>query len=331
MRKAADRDPEFALPIPARSHGDGDVQSINDDPHLSAAPAVAARGRLRARPRVRTWVLMAPAVGLLAIWMIVPLGLTIWYSLQGYNLLYPPQGFVGLDNYEYLLTDPGLPVVIWNTIVLVVAACVVTIILGTLIAVLFDQPFYGRAIARLLVVAPFLVMPTVSALVWKDLLMHPVYGLFAWISRWLGLTPIDWFADYPMVAIIIIVAWEWTPFVALILLTSLQSLDRDLVEAARMDGAGPIANFAFITLPHLARPIVIVVMLETIFFLAIYAEILVTTIGGPGLATTNLPFFIYSRALLAFDVGGASAGGILAIVLATVVTFFFVRAVARQL
>jgi sorbitol/mannitol transport system permease protein len=76
---------------------------------------------------------------------------------------------------------------------------------------------------------------------------------------------------------------------------------------------------------------VIVVMLETIFFLAIYAEILVTTIGGPGLATTNLPFFIYSRALWAFDVGGASAGGILAIVLATVVTFFFVRAVARQL
>jgi sorbitol/mannitol transport system permease protein len=308
-----------------------DVQSINDDPAPSAAPAVAARGRLRARRRVRTWVLMAPAVGLLAIWMIVPLALTLWYSLQGYNLLSPTQGFVGLDNYEYLLTDPGLPVVIWNTIVLVVAALVATIVLGTLVAVLFDQAFYGRAIARLLVVAPFFVMPTVSALVWKNLLMHPVYGLFAWISRWLGLTPIDWFADYPMVAIIIIIAWEWTPFAALILLTSLQSLDRDLVEAARMDGAGPIASFIFITLPHLARPIAVVVMLETIFFLAIYAEILVTTVGGPGLATTNLPFFIYSRALLAFDVGGASAGGILAIVLANAVTFFFVRAVARQL
>ena len=308
-----------------------DVKSINDDPGLSAMPAVVARRWIRARRRTRTWALLAPAVGPLAIWMIVPLALTFWYSLQGYNLLSPPQGFVGLDNYEYLLTDPGLPVVIWNTIVLVVAACVVTIILGTLIAVLFHQPFYGRAIARLLVMAPFFVMPTVSALVWKNLLLHPVYGLFAWISRWLGLTPIDWFADYPMVAIIIIVAWEWTPFAALILLTSLQSLDRDLVEAARMDGAGPIANLFFITLPHLARPIMVVVMLETIFFLAIYAEILVTTVGGPGLATTNLPFFIYSRALLAFDVGGASAGGILAIVLATVVTFFFVRTVARQL
>jgi sorbitol/mannitol transport system permease protein len=312
-----------------------DVQSINNDPGHSVAPASAARGRVRARrrarPWARTWAPLAPAVGLLAIWMIVPLALTIWYSLQGYNLLSPPQGFVGLDNYKYLLTDPGLPVVIWNTIVFVLAACVVTIILGTLIAVVFDQPFYGRAIARLLVVAPFFVMPTVSALVWKNLLMHPVYGLFAWISRWLGLTPIDWLTDYPMVALIIIVAWEWTPFAALILLTSLQSLDRDLIEAARIDGAGPIANFIFITLPHLARPIVVVVMLETIFFLAIYAEILVTTVGGPGLATTNLSFFIYSRALLAFDVGGASAGGILAIVLATLVTFFFVRAVARQL
>jgi polyol transport system permease protein len=308
-----------------------DVQSINNDPSPSAAPAVGARGSLRARRRVRTWPFAAPAVGLLAFWMIVPLALTLWYSLQGYNLLSPPRGFVGLANYEYLFTDPGLPVVISNTIVLVVAALVVTIVLGTVIAVLFHQPFYGCAVARLLMVAPFFIMPTVSALIWKNLLMHPVFGLFAWISRWLGLTPIDWFADYPMVAIVIIIAWEWTPFAALILLASLQSLDRDLVEAARMDGAGPIITFIFITLPHLARPIAVVIMLETIFFLAIYAEILVATVGGPGLATTNLTFFIYSRALLAFDVGGASAGGILAIVLASVVTFFIMRAIARQL
>jgi len=131
--------------------------------------------------------------------------------------------------------------------------------------------------------------------------------------------------------VVIIVAWEWTPFAALILLTSLQSLDREQVDAARIDGAGPVTSFIFITLPHLARPIAVVIMLETIFFLAIYAEILVTTVGGPGLATTNLPFLIYSRALMGFDVGGASAAGIFAVVLANVVTFFFVRAVARQL
>jgi sorbitol/mannitol transport system permease protein len=306
-----------------------DVQTASDD--SMAAPAGRLKGWLGADRRVRTWPLMAPSVVLLVIWMIVPLVLTLWFSVQGYNLLTPPQGFVGLDNYIYLLTDPGLVTVIWNTIVLVVAALVVTIVFGTLFAVLFDQAFYGRSIARLLVIAPFFVMPTVSALVWKNLLMHPVYGLFAWVSRSLGLAPIDWFASYPLAAVIIIISWEWTPFAALILLTSLQSLDREQVEAARMDGAGPIASFIFVTLPHLARPIAVVIMLETIFFLAIYAEILVTTVGGPGLATTNLPFFIYSRALLAFDVGGASAGGIIAIVLANIVAFFFVRAIAREL
>ena len=275
--------------------------------------------------------LLTPAVALLFIWMIVPLAMTIYFSTLRYSLLDSENwSFVGLENFRYFLTDPAFLTALQNTLVLVGSVLAITILLGTPLALLLDQQVIGRSIVRLMVIAPFFVMPTVSALVWKNLLMHPVYGLFAWISRSLGLTPVDWFADYPMAAIIII-AWEWTPFAALILLTSLQSLDRDLVEAARMDGAGPIATFISITLPHLARPIAVLVMLETIFFLAIYAEILATTVGGPGLATTNLPFFIYSRALLAFDVGGASAGGIVAIVLASVVTFFLVRAVARQL
>lgn len=274
---------------------------------------------------------MAPVVGIMLIWTIVPLVMTLWFSFQGYNLLSPPQGFVGLDNYVFLLTDPGLIEVIWNTVVLVVAPLAITIVAGTLIALLFDQPFYGRSVARLLVVVPFFIMPTVSALVWKNLMMHPVFGLFAWISRSLGVAPIDWFASVPLASVIIIVAWEWIPFAALILLTSLQSLDREQVDAARIDGANPVQIFFYVTLPHLTRPIAVVVMLETIFFLAIYAEILVTTVGGPGLSTTNLPFLIYSRALLGFDVGGASAGGIFAVVIANIVTFFFVRAVARQL
>lgn len=298
--------------------------------HSSPPPGVQ-RGWLKQQRRVRTWPLMAPAVGLLLVWMIVPLVLTLWYSFQGYNLLSPPQGFVGLDNYVYLLTDPGLPQVVWNTLAIVVLALSTTIGFGILFAVLYDQPFLGRGVARLLVIAPFFVMPTVSALVWKNLLMHPVYGLFAWVSRSFGIAPIDWFADHPMMAIVIIISWEWIPFVTLILLTSLQSLDRDQVEAARMDGAGPFATFFFITLPHLGRPIAVVVMLETIFFLSVYAEILVTTVGGPGLETTNIPFYIYSRALLAYDVGGASAGGIFAIVIANIVAFFFVRSIARQL
>ncbi len=98
-----------------------------------------------------------------------------------------------------------------------------------------------------------------------------------------------------------------------------------------MDGAGAVAQFFFITLPHLRRAIGVVVMIETIFLLTVFAEIFVTTSGGPGNATTNLAFLIYARALLQFDIGGASAGGVVAILLANIVAFFLVRSIARQL
>jgi sorbitol/mannitol transport system permease protein len=278
-----------------------------------------------------TW-LLAPSVILLFAWMVVPLWLTLWFSVHHYNLQDPVhRGFVGLGNYISLLTDPALAAALINTVILVVSDLVITVAFGVVFAAIFEHAFYGRSVARLLIIAPFFVMPTVSALIWKNLLMHPVYGLFAWISRALGFEAIDWFGDLPLLSIVLIVAWEWIPFATLIFLTSLQALDREQIEAARMDGAGPFAIFRFLTLPHLARPIAVVVMLETIFFLVIYAEIVVTTVGGPGLATTNLTFLIYSRSLLAFDVGGASAAGVIAILLANVVTIFFVRTVAREM
>jgi sorbitol/mannitol transport system permease protein len=126
-------------------------------------------------------------------------------------------------------------------------------------------------------------MPTVSALVWKNLLLHPVSGLFAWISELVGATPIDWFNDAPMFAIILIVAWQWLPFATLILLTALQSQDEEQKEAAEMDGASALSTFIYLTLPHLARPITVVILIETIFLLTVFAEIFVTTGGGPGL------------------------------------------------
>ena len=286
---------------------------------------------LRSRRSVRTWPLMFPAVALLAIWSIVPLALTLWYAFQNYNLQTPPAEFAGLANFRYLVTDPDLPVVIKNTLELVFVPMAVTIVLGVLFAILYDGPFPGRSVARLLMITPFFVMPPVAALVWKNLILNPVWGLSAWLLRSVGLQPIDWFAAYPMAAIIIIISWAWTPFATLILLTSLQSLDREQVEAARMDGARAFSTLRYVILPHLYRPISVIFMLETIFFLAIYAEIYVTTGGGPGSETTNIPFYIYARALTSFDVGLASAGGIFAIVLANVVSFFFVRIISRQL
>lgn len=297
-------------------------------PRGAVAPPKVGRSKRGIDTRPLVW----PSIAALLVWMIVPLALTLYFSLRNYNLTDPTvQGWAGIDNYTYLLTDPSFITSIVNTVLLVGGVLIATIVFGTLFAVLFDQEFYGQGISRLFVIAPFFVMPTVAALVWKNLLMDPVNGLFAYMARAVGLEPITFFTTTPLLSIGLIVAWQWVPFATLILLTAMQSLDREQIEAARMDGAKAIARFRHIIVPHLARPITVVVMIETIFLLGIFAEILVTTSGGPGDASTNLVYLVYKTALLQFDVGGGSAGGIVAVVLANVVAIFLVRTVARNL
>jgi sorbitol/mannitol transport system permease protein len=170
--------------------------------------------------------LLAPAVILLFIWMIVPLAMTIYFATLHYSLLDPgSESFVGLENFRYFLTDPAFLASLQNTLVLVGSVLAITILLGIPLALLLDQPVVGRNFIRLMVIAPFFVMPTVSALVWKNLLMHPVSGLLAWLWQLVGAQPIDWFNDAPMVAIILLVSWLGLRFATLILLTALQSLD----------------------------------------------------------------------------------------------------------
>jgi sorbitol/mannitol transport system permease protein len=277
-------------------------------------------------------LMMAPSVILLFAWMIVPLAMTLYFSLLNYNLLTPEtEAFVGLLNYSYFLTDPAFLQAIGNTLLLVGGVLLISVIGGIFLALLLDQPIAGQGIVRLLVIAPFFVMPTVTALVWKNMLMHPVYGLFAWIARGLGLEPIDWFAHLPLFSIVLIVAWQWLPFATLILLTALQSLDQEQQEAARMDGARAISLFIYIILPHLARAIAVVILIETIYLLSVFAEILITTGGGPGTESTNITYLVYAQALLQYDIGGASAGGIVAVVLANIVAFFLVRLIGKNL
>lgn len=281
---------------------------------------------------VRTLPLVGPSVLLLLIWMIVPLLMTVYFSLRRYNLVNPNiHGWAGFNNYLYLLRDPALYSSLWLTVVLLGAVLIITIVFGAMLAALFVQDFWGQGIARVLMISPFFVMPTVSALVWKNLLMNPVNGLFAYFSHSLGLESIDFFGAHPLASVIINVSWEWLPFAFLILFTSLQSLDEEQLEAAKLDGAGAFSIFWFIQIPHMSRSLSIVIMMETIFLLGTFAEIYVTTAGGPGIATTNLAFLIYQRALLAYNVGGASAAGVIAIILANILAAFLVRTMARRL
>ncbi len=276
--------------------------------------------------------MVSPSVLVLLLWMIVPLSMTIYFSLIRYNLLYPgDHPFVGLENYEFFLTDEGFVAGMSNTLLLVGATLLITVVLGVLISVLINKPFWGQGMVRIMLISPFFIMPTVNALVWKNLLLHPVSGVFAAVWTFFGAEPVDWFTTYPMFSIIMIVSWQWLPFAILILMTALQSLDQEQQEAARLDGAGPWAVFYHLTLPHLSRPIAVVIMIETIFLLSIFAEIFTTTGGGPGFETTNLAYLIYSQALLQFDVGLASAGGLIAVVLANIAAFFLVRMIDKNL
>lgn len=285
-----------------------------------------------AHSRTAARLMISPAVLLLLAWMIVPLSMTIYFSFLSYNLLSPgTERFIGFLNYEYFLTDPAFFAALGNTLLLVGGVLVITIIGGVLLALLLDQPMWGQGIVRILVIAPFFVMPTVSALVWKNMFMNPVSGLFAYGAAAVGAEPFDFLAHAPLLSIIFIVAWQWLPFATLILLTALQSLDSEQLEAAEMDGAGKLSRFFYIVVPHLSRAATVVVLIQTIFLLSVFAEILVTTNGGPGTASTNITFLVYAQSLLQFDVGGGSAGGIVAVILANIVAIFLLRMIGKNL
>ena len=289
-------------------------------------PETAKASRLLPR------LLMAPAVLTLLIWMIVPLGMTLYFSLIRYNLLQPHQsGFNGWSNYEFFVTNPAFTDAIINTLILLSSVVLITVVLGIAIALLINDPFPGRTLVRIMLISPFFVMPTVNALLWKHMMMNPIYGMLAQLWTFFGLTPIDWLTNFPLGSIVLMISWQWLPFACLIFITALQSMDREQLEAARMDGAGYLQQLRYLYLPHLARSIAVVVMIEVIFLLSIFAEIYTTTAGGPGTQSINLAFLIFTEALLNFDVGIASAGALFAIILANIVAIFLIRMIGKNL
>jgi sorbitol/mannitol transport system permease protein len=277
-------------------------------------------------------LLMAPAVVTLFLWMIVPLLMSIYFSLVRYNLMQPgAKDFIGLANYEFFFTDPDFFASVSNTLLLLGSVIAITVVLGVALALLVNEAFPGRGLVRVLLISPFFVMPTANALLWKHMMMNPVYGVLSQVAIFFGATPVDWLTDYPLFSVIVMVAWQWLPFACLIFITSLQSLDRDQMEAAGMDGANVFQKFWFLTLPHLGRPIAVVVMIEMIFLMSVFAEIFTTTGGGPGNASTNVAFLIFKQALMNFDVGVASAGALFAVVLANIAAVFLIRMIGKNL
>lgn len=275
-------------------------------------------------------LMIAPATILLLGWMLVPLTMTLYFSFKKYLPLRGGDlGWVGFDNYVRFISSSSFWPAVGTTLIIVGGVLLITVVLGILLALLLDQPLWGQGMVRILVIAPFFVMPTVSGLVWKNMFMDPVNGFFAHLWRAFGAEPIQWLSQASLPSLIMIVSWQWLPFATLILLTAIQSLDSEQLEAAEMDGAKPIWRFGYIILPHLARAITVVVLIQTIFLLSIFAEIFVTTAGAFG--TKTLTYLIFQRVLESQNVGLGSAGGVYAIILANIVAIFLMRIVGKNL
>jgi len=257
---------------------------------------------------------------------------TLVISFMKWNLMRPNDiAFGTLKNYVTVASDPRMRAAIGNTVVLVVSGVGAALIIGTGLALLLNRRFAGRGIVRTMLITPFLIMPMAAALMWKHLIYNPVYGLLNGILNSIGdlfgfrAPQPEWVSSAPMVAIVVALVWTWTPFMMLITLAGLQSMTADVLEAAEVDGASPFQQFRYITLPHLRQYLELAMVLGIIYLLNTYDHVFTITAGGPGMATTNLPYEIYLTAFRKYDYGEAAAAGVIVVAISTVVASFGMR------
>ncbi|TMF09051.1 MAG: sugar ABC transporter permease [Chloroflexi bacterium] len=256
----------------------------------------------------------------------IPFVLTIYYSFFSWNLL--KEGsfqFAGLDNYTRLVTNESIRTAILNTVILTLSVIAISVILGMAVAMLLNSEVFGKGIMRTLMIAPFLIMPTAGALIWKDTLLNPLFGLLPYLLSPFGLGRVDWVNRFPMATVVAVEVWRWTPFMMLIILAGLQSQNPEVLEAARVDGANPLQAFRRITLP-LVRPFIeLGALLGSLFVVQTYDSIFMLTYGGPGEDTTNIPFLLYLVAFQGYSIGQASAIGVVAVIITILVATFALR------
>jgi len=266
----------------------------------------------------RTW-LHIPALVYMIVLTQIPFLLAVWFSLHAWNLLVPSEGFpfVGLSNYvTEFVRDANFWPIMGNTLELVAGAMILALVAGTILALLLNRPMWGRNVLRGIATVPFLVTPSVMALIWKNLFLSPSTGMVNWLLHFIGIPAVPWFSAFPLQSIIFIVAWEWTPFVMLVILAGLQSVPGEVLEAAKVDGANAITTFWRVVFPLLRKPYQIAILFGTIFIFQTFGEIYVTTSGGPGLTTNTLPYYTYRAALSSFQIGQAATLGVIGVVVA---------------
>ncbi|SEP51832.1 carbohydrate ABC transporter permease [Amycolatopsis saalfeldensis] len=256
----------------------------------------------------------------------IPFLLTLYYSFQSWNLVRPgSQHFVGFSNYVDVFTDTTFLGALLNTVILTVVCVLVSLLLGLGLAILLDRKFAGRGFVRTLLITPFLILPAAGALLWKTTMFDPTFGLLHFVFH----TDVDWLSQFPLAAVMAQIVWQWTPFMMLLTLAGLQSQSKEVLEAASVDGANRWRTFYSITLPHLSRFLQLATLLGAIYIVNSFDAIFLMTQGGPGTASTNLPFYIYQRAFEGFDIGQSSAMGVVVVILTMIVATFALRLMFR--
>ncbi|WP_406510460.1 carbohydrate ABC transporter permease [Streptomyces sp. NBC_00212] len=310
---------------------------------MTAAPLArpARRVRLpasRATPGPRgTWARRAPLLPALVFLVVVtqlPFVGTLVISFMRWNALEPDRrGFGGLANYKAAFTDPDLRSSLVTTVVLTAAVVLVSLLLGLGLALLLDRRFRGRGVVRTMLIAPFLVVPVASALLWKHALYNASYGFINGSLTWLwqlcgshSAPQPDWMSAIPLIAVEASLIWQWTPFMMLILLAGLQSRPPDIVEAARVDGATTWQVFRHLTFPHLRRYVELAALLGSIYVVQNFDAVFTLTSGGLG--TANLPYTVYETFYQAHDYGQASAEGVIVVACTMLIATFALRTVS---
>jgi sorbitol/mannitol transport system permease protein len=298
-----------------------------------AAPAPTVGVRPRGVSRRERWqrrLPLLPALIYIIVVTQIPFVVTLWYSFQSYFWDVPGGAhFTGLSNYTSVFTNAGFRAALLRSVTMTASAVVIAMVLGVALALLLDRKFLGRGVVRTLIITPFLVMPAAAALVWASPMLDPNFGLVNYLLAPFGVNHVAWLSVYPLESVIAVMIWQWTPFMTLIVLAGLQSQPSDTLEAAKVDGAGALATFRELTLPHLRPYIELGILLGSIYLVNTFDAVRLMTNGGPGTATTNLPFFLYQQVNYAFDVGGAAATGVVTVILTIVVATFALRMFAR--
>jgi sorbitol/mannitol transport system permease protein len=259
----------------------------------------------------------------------LPFVVSIYYSFTNLkdktqSLIPEPTKFVGFANYKQIFSDPFFRQAVWTSVKMTVLAVLLSLIIGTLFAILLDRKFLGQGVIRTLLITPFLLMPVVAALIWKQQMFSSLFGVLDKVLNFLGFNSVAFISDHPLGSIVTVLVWQWTPFMMLIMLAGLQSQPTDIIEAANVDGATAFGIFRQLTLPHLRRYLELGALLGSIYIVQAFDAIDVMTGGGPG--STNVPYYVYEESIGGgFRYGAASAYAIVVVIFAIIIATFALR------